>query len=437
MKQSTSWMKQSTYWNAHGQGQEDDRETRSRDDGKLHGSASDGVRRRSGGTFALTLVAIQLGLMFVGALMPTPLYPLYRQAFGFSGIVLTLIFAVYVLGNLLSLLLLGRLADQIGRRKASLPAIGFGLASAAIFAAAAGTSWLFAARLLSGLATGLAAGAATAWIAELYSGRTEGGAARIASAANFFGCAAGPLLAGLLAQFAFWPLQLSFLVHLVLLCIIAGGLFLVPETMSHRRGPAQLALKPRIGVPPHIRLQFVAPAVTGFATFALIGFYGALLPNLLASSLHQPAPAIAGAVVCALFLVAALTILSSGRLQSQAAMMSGLALLPPSLWLLVGAQLAQSMPILLLATAFGGISGGFGYRGSLEVINRIAPADRRSEVVSSYMVAVFAGNSLPVIGIGVLSATTDSLIAHIVFAALTTILAGLAALTGIRYAPKE
>src|SRR5262249_32293473 len=72
----------------HRQGQEDDREARSRDDGKLHGSPSDGVRRRRAWTFALTLVAIQLGLMFVGALMPTPLYPLYRQAFGFSGIVL-------------------------------------------------------------------------------------------------------------------------------------------------------------------------------------------------------------------------------------------------------------------------------------------------------------------------------------------------------------
>jgi predicted MFS family arabinose efflux permease len=403
---------------------------------KWRGSASDEARQRHGAAFALTLVAVQLGLMFVGALMPTPLYPLFRQAFGFSGIVLTLIYAVYVLGNLLSLLLLGRLADQIGRRNASLPAIGFGIASAAVFLAATSTAWLFAGRLLSGLATGLAAGAATAWIAELYSGRTEGAAARIASAANFFGCAAGPLLAGLLAQFAVWPLRLCFLVYLVLLCISAGGLFLVPETVSHRRGLSELALQPRIGVPAHIRLQFVAPAVTGFATFALIGFYGALLPNLLANSLHQSAPAIAGAVVCALFLVAALTILSTGRLHSQTAMMSGLALLPPSLWLLVGAQVAQSMPILLLATTLGGISGGFGYRGSLEVINRIAPAARRSELVSSYLVALFAGNSLPVIGIGVLSAATDSLLAHAVFAALITILAGLATLTGMRYAPR-
>src|SRR6202046_2819898 len=110
---------------------------------------------------ALAIVAVELGTMFVGAILPTPLYPLYQQAFGFSGITLTLIYAVYVLGNLIALLFFGRLADQIGRRNATLPAIGFGIAGAVVFAAAAGTTWLFAARALSGFSTGLAAGAAT------------------------------------------------------------------------------------------------------------------------------------------------------------------------------------------------------------------------------------------------------------------------------------
>ncbi len=40
---------------------------------------------------ALTIVAVALAVMFVGAIMPTPLYPLYQRAFGFSGITLTLI----------------------------------------------------------------------------------------------------------------------------------------------------------------------------------------------------------------------------------------------------------------------------------------------------------------------------------------------------------
>jgi MFS family permease len=393
------------------------------------------IHRKIGSSLALAIVAIELTVMFIGAIMPTPLYPLFRQEFGFSGVTLTLIYAVYVVGNVVALLFFGRLADQLGRRSATLPAIGFGIASTVAFAFASGTAWLFAARALSGFSTGLAAGAATAWIAELYVKGRTGAAARISAAANFFGCAAGPLIAGLLAQFATSPLRLPFLIYLVLLGAVAFAIMVPPETVTAKRRLGEVTLRPRLGVPQRIRLQFLSPAVTGFATFALIGFYSALIPNLLADSLHQSAPAVSGAIVFELFAVAAVTILTTGRLASQATMLSALALLPPSLWLLVAAELGQSMPMLFFAAALGGIAGGLGYRGSLEVINRIAPADQRSEVVSSYLIVVFAGNSLPVIGIGVLSAMTSPTVAHVTFAAVITMLAGIAALTGIKFAP--
>jgi MFS family permease len=384
---------------------------------------------------ALMLVAIALGVMFVGAILPTPLYPLYQQAFRFSGVTLTLIYAVYVLGNLIALLFFGRLSDQIGRRIVTLLAIGVGIASALAFAFAAGTPWLFAARALSGFSTGLASGTATAWIAELYDDR--GTASRIAAGANFFGCAAGPLLGGLLAQFAVWPLRLPFFVYLLLLCAVASAIPFAPETLAEPKPLGEVSLEPRFGVPQQIWLRFIAPAATAFAAFALIAFYSALIPNLLAERLHQPAPLVAGLVVCELFGVAAITILSTGRLESRATMFSALALLLPSLWILVAADVARSMPLLIFAAALGGIAGGLGYRGSLEVVNRIAPADRRSETVSSYLIACFAGNSVPVIGIGLLSAKLGSLTAHIVFAAVITALAGMAFWTGRKFAPKQ
>lgn len=395
----------------------------------------DAKPNRARNAVALTIVAVMLAVMFVGAILPTPLYPLYQRAFGFSGITLTLIYAVYVLGNLVALLFFGRLADQVGRRAASLPAIGIGIASTVVFAAAAGTAWLFAARALSGFSTGLAAGAATAWIAELYTGRGNGTASRIAAAANFFGCAAGPLLGGVLAQFAPWPLHLPFFIYLVLLVAVAGAISLAPETVTNPKRLGEAELRPRLGVPRNIRLQFVAPSVSGFATFALIGFYAALIPSVLRDSLHQSAPMVAGIIVAEVFGIAAITILTTGRLGSQAAMLSALALLLPAVWLLVGAEIARSLPLLLCAAALCGIAGGLGYRGSLEVINRIAPADQRSEVVSSYLIALFAGNSVPVIGIGVLAAVMGSLVAHVSFAAVITVLAGIAALTGIKYGP--
>ena len=96
---------------------------------------------------ATASIASMLAVMFVGAILPTPLYPLFREAFGFSAVTLTLVYAVYVLGNLVALLLFGRLADQIGRRTTSLPAIGIGIASTIVFAAASSTAWLFAARI--------------------------------------------------------------------------------------------------------------------------------------------------------------------------------------------------------------------------------------------------------------------------------------------------
>jgi MFS family permease len=397
--------------------------------------ASIQLQHRGSNVVALALAATALGVAFVGAILPTPLYPLYKQEFGFSGVTLTLVYAVYVLGNLVALLFFGRLSDQIGRRTVSLPAIGFGIASAVVFACAASTPWLFVARALSGFSTGLASGTATAWIAELYAGSRRGAAARIAAAANFFGCAAGPLIGGLLAEFAPAPLLLPFLVYLGLLCATALAILFAPETVAKPVRAAAVSLKPRLGVPQHIRMQFVSPAVTGFSTFAVIGFYSALIPNLLADSLHLAAPLVAGAVVCELFGIAAITILSTSKFGSQAAMFSALALLVPGVWLLVGAEVLKSLPILLLAAAVGAVAGGLGYRGSLEVINRIAPADRRAEVVSSYLIALFAGNSLPVIGIGLLSARAGSLIAHVSFALLITALAGIAVLTGIKYAP--
>ena len=93
----------------------------------------------------------------------------------------------------------------------------------------------------------------------------------------------------------------------------------------------------------------------------------------------------------------------------------------------------RSMPLLLLAAALCGVAGGLGYRGSLEVINRIAPADQRSEVVSSYLIALFAGNSVPVIGVGVISTYADAITASLIFAAMIAIFAVVAFVFGVKY----
>jgi hypothetical protein len=242
-------------------------------------------------------------------------------------------------------------------------------------------------------------------------------------------------MAGLLAQFAAWPLQLSYVVYLGMLVAMAAVMLRVPETVREPvRRWERLSLRPRIGIPRQIRAQFLAPAITGFAIFALGGFYAALIPGLLRTSLHQQGPAISGAILCELFGVAAVVILLSHRLGSRASMLAGLALLPPALGLLVVAQRLGSMPLLLGGTALGGVAIALGYRGSLEVVNDIAPHDRRAEVLASYIVCCYVGVALPVIGVGVLTALANARIANLVFAAVIAILAVAALVTGMKFA---
>ena len=378
---------------------------------------------RAGAT-AARVVGLQIAVMFMGSTLLTPLYPLYRRAFGFSEVTLTLVYATYVVGNLTALFFLGRVSDQVGRRRTSLPALALGGVTAVTFLCANGTPWLFVGRALSGLAIGVSAAAATAWAVELL--HDEARASALATTANMLGVAAGPLLAGLLAQFAPAPLRTSHVVYLLLLALVAWRVATLPETvrrpLPHWR---DASYRPRVGVPRDVRAAFVAPAVAGFAAFALGGYYAVLVPGLLADELRLTSPVVSGAIVATLYFISAGVIAATRALRARTALRGGVLLLLPTAALLLLAQTTASMTALLGATLCGGAALALGYRGTLQVVNAIAPAERRAEVVASFMIACFLGNSLPVIGIAVLSELAGSTAANVTFAA---VIAGLGAL---------
>jgi MFS family permease len=388
------------------------------------------------GQLAIWIVAACLGLMFAGSTLITPLYSIYQRIYGFSELVLTLIYAAYVLGNLSALLFLGRLSDQTGRRPVIFITIGLACASALVYLFAQGPVWLAAGRVLSGLAIGLASGTATAWLSELHSEEAKPRATSIAVASNMGGLAVGALAGGLLSQYLPWPLHLSYIVYLLTLLALAALMLMPRETVEDRkRRFEELSLEPRLGVPGSIRAQFFAPAVTVFGSMALFGFYGALAPSILSKGLHQTSHAVSGGVVFELCVAAACTVVVTRNLGSRKAMLTGLALMLPSVALLVWAQEVKSLPLLLIGTTLAGVAAALGYRGSLQVVNQIAPTDRRAEVISSYMLAGFAGNSIPIIGVGVLTSLTNPIIASIVFACTVALFAIAALIIGVKFAP--
>jgi MFS family permease len=156
------------------------------------------------------------------------------------------------------------------------------------------------------------------------------------------------------------------------------------------------------------------------------------VPSLIKGDLGLRSHAIDGAVVFELYVFAIATVLLWRNLESRAAMVRGLAVLLPTLGLLVLTREVQSLPVLLCDSALAGVAVAFGYRGSLQVVNEIAPAEARAEILSSYFVAAFAGAAMPVIGVALLSRWLNETLAHIIFAATIGAFAILALVIGAR-----
>jgi MFS family permease len=132
-----------------------------------------------------------------------------------------------------------------------------------------------------------------------------------------------------------------------------------------------------------------------------------------------------------LAIVVAFVIVATQAVGSRLAMLWSLGLMILAAAGVVLAQVSASVWVMLVVTAVVGVSAGLGYRGSLQVVNRIAPPQERAAVVSSYFVCCFLGNALPVIGVGVLSTFTSMTIADIAFACMIAAFAAVALVFGL------
>lgn len=373
-----------------------------------------------------TLVVTYLfAIIMSGTTLPTPLYAIYSRDLDLSPLLITVIYSVYAIGVLGALLVFGRVSDHVGRRPVLLAAAALCAVSAVLFATTEDLSLIFIGRILSGASAGLITGAGTAYLTELEAARADGRghAAVLATVANIGGLGLGPLFAGVLAEHLPHPLVLPFLLNLVLLVpTLLVGVLGLPETVAHRdRWRAGVSVQ-RLSVPPAIRVPFLAASVAGFAAFALLGFMAALVGQVLAEGIGDVSHQTAGLSAFLLLGTAAAAQVVAGRLPTGVVTGVGLVLLPVGAFLLVAAVHAASLPLLVLAIVVGGFGDGLAFSAGLATVTRLAPPERRGEVISAFFVIAYVGITIPVVASGVLVTNTSLETAVLALASLVAVL---------------
>lgn len=344
----------------------------------------------------MALLAYAFIAIMLGTTLPTPMYALYADRMHFAVLTTTVIFATYAIGVLIALLAFGSWSDAVGRRPMLLAGAATALASAAAFLLADSVPVLLVGRFLSGISAGIFTGTATAAVIEAAPASWRSRAPAVATVANVGGLGLGPLLAGLLVQYAPQPLHLAFALHIVLVLLAVAAVLLAPET-SQRSGRLG---RQRLSVPPQTRSVFVIAATAAFAGFAVMGLFTAVAPSFVAGIIGIDNHAVAGALAASIFLASCVAQVLSQKVEPTRAVAIGSAILVAGMATLVAALHFSSLAGLITASALAGVGQGMSFSRGLAAVAERTPPERRAEVNSTYFVVGYIAISLPVIGVG-------------------------------------
>ena len=334
--------------------------------------------------------------------VPAPLYALYQERDGFPTFLITVMFAAYSLGVMVSLYLAGHLSDRLGRRPLILAAAVLEIVAALVFVLRADVGSVIAARLVAGLGIGLLTASATAHLADLRRvshPASPGFAATVAGVANMGGLALGPLIGGLFAAFSPAPLVLPYVVFLVGFLALGLAYAFVPETVEIDR--AYRYRPQRVRIPADGRRAYWAAGAAAFAAFAVTGLFGSVAPTFLAGRLGVTDHLVAGAVSFSVFGAAAVSqVVFAGR-SVRTQLRLGLVAMIAGLVTLGAADLSTSGILFVSGGIVAGAGVGLLFRGALATAGSLADPRARGEITSGVFLLAFAGMTVPPLAVGV------------------------------------
>ena len=353
--------------------------------------------------FAWVSFAMIVGVM--GTALISPLYALYKEAWNLQASDISHIYVIYMAGALCTLLFLGRLPDRVGFR----PVMLFGLAMAIVGTFISLIAWnvasLSVGRLIVGVASSMVTTSATLGLAKL---SPPGNVQRVAMMSGFliaFGFGVGPLVGGVIGQWAPYPLVTTYVPTLVLAAL--GMLALVkldlPESATPKdRQPLQWKdVLPKLTWPTgEASKAFALTSSLPFLAFGVFGLYASMAPLFLDRLVPWHGPVVSGTAIALILLLSACTQILAGRMPTHwcgALGLLGLVLSNALLMINLWAGSATLFALGVLCTAAG---HGMSMLAGMSMVNRIAMPQNRTGLLSTYLVIGYIGSMLPMLGIG-------------------------------------
>ncbi len=384
-----------------------------------------GRGRRLSHPVAFVAIAVIFLVFTAASSAPSSLYVVYQELWGFSAVTLTVVFAVYVVGLIGSLLVLGALSDHVGRRPVMAAAVVLEIAALVVFLSAGNVTMLLIARFVQGVATGMAFTTLGAALVDLNPPHAPGRAGLLNSLVPPIGLSVGSLGAGALVQFAPGPTRLVWAILLAAMVVAAAIVLLMPETSARRPGGVA-SLMPKLGVPRRLRTEFFAIIPIILASWALAGLYLSLGPSIAVGVFGLHNHLIGGLVVALLCGTGAVSAFSLRTQPTpRTLMIAGILLTAGTAVTLVGIE-TGSVVVAAAGTVLAGIGFGASSLASFGTLALLAAPEERGELFAVALTISYVAFSIPAVVAGIAANTFDLRTTGLVYGLVVVVLGGVA-----------
>lgn len=343
-------------------------------------------------------------MMSCGATFISSLFPLYSEYYQLNSLQITILFAIYAVILVPTLLIVGAKGSIWGLKRVLRFSVWISIASTLIFLGSFNVWMLYIARILEGVAYGAFTGTAVAFLLKVTSPNKLSIAIKLSGVTVLIGFGLGPAIAGLVVQYLHWePLRLPFW---VLLIMLVSALIILETLPKHDHLPAGKTAKMKIsiGVPRNIRSHFWSfIGLPIFIGFTLQGIVLSLVPSFAKNVIHTSNLSVPGLLILLLLGGGALTQFIPWPSNTVTRIRLGLSFLVIGSWIIVFSGQTASLMLLCTGIFFQAIGGGWSFQGTLLLAGQLPKPEERPRVITAFYLCGYSGFIVPVVGVGVLT----------------------------------
>lgn len=342
----------------------------------------------------------------MGTALISPLYGLYQETWQLQTVEVSLIYVIYMGGALCSLLLFGRLPDVLGFQKTMTWALAAIWLGTLVSLLAWDVASLSVGRFIVGAASSMVTTSASLGFLHVAPPEKRHRMATLSSILFAFGFGVGPLMGGILGQWAPAPLVTTYVPTLVLALLGIAGLRQVrvhphDGAAAQRRRATWADIVPRLTWPAaQDSGAFVLTCTLPFVAFGVFGLYASMLPLFLDKMVPWHGPVVSGTAVALILFASSGFQLMARHVPVRWTGVAGLLTTAASNAVLLLNLLAGSPVLFFAGVLLTALGHALTMLAGMTMISKIATVNNRSGLLSTYLVVGYIGSMAPMLGIG-------------------------------------